>query len=216
MRDSQVEQIKEATTLLESVTKNCMSSFNGSIRIHGEINSISALSLFFDELCLAMKAAALPPAIKAWILDRFSGCLEDTYFRDLNQDKSSKLSLVPTNDEDKALIHGKHPKMPRGELRYNLDGDDAILYLKLLSLHEPGAEQRTESAENLCSLLRILSIAFEEKYGGDGIDNIDALLGCPLLLPQTDLCGIDFTHMTEIQKLVTVQTLFVSISSFSF
>ena len=51
-----------------------------------------------------------------------------------------------------------------------------------------------------------------DRYGGDGIGNIDALLGCPLLLPDEDSSTIEFMHLSKEKQLTTVSTLFTAVS----
>eukprot|EP00979_Chaetoceros_neogracilis_P016426 scaffold8009_cov174-Chaetoceros_neogracile.AAC.1 len=104
---------------------------------------------------------------------------------------------------------------PKGEMRYNIDEGEAVVYLKLLSLHVSNdLHNRDVVTQQLCPLLRLLTVAYEERYGGEGIDNIDALLGCPVLLPDSSSSGVDFTHLSEVQKHTTVATLFTAVSWF--
>lgn len=41
------------------------------------------------------------------------------------------------------------------------------------------------------------------RYGGAGLAEIDAVLGCPLFLPNEDSCTINFESLTDLQKWTT-------------
>jgi hypothetical protein len=208
------EKVKDAINMLELVQKSCAVNSCKRTLQHWELSEIheagsSAMSIFFGELCLSIQASSLSQHIKQWILDRFGTALEDIYLGDFEGGVKDKA--------DRALLDGSSGiKMaPKGEMRYNIDEGEAVVYLKLLSLHVSNdLHNRDVVTQQLCPLLRLLTVAYEERYGGEGIDNIDALLGCPVLLPDSSSSGVDFTHLSEVQKHTTVATLFTAVSWF--
>ena len=63
--------------MLDMVHKNCEGNENwGYLRSNasggGAILGESAMSLFFDELCLALKGKSIAPFIKDWIQSHFA------------------------------------------------------------------------------------------------------------------------------------------------
>jgi hypothetical protein len=185
--------------------------------------SYSFMSIFFDELCFAIRACSLPPCVKAWILDRFSGALENEYLGDLDNvdsyldpaSNSQKNAINIKDVDDKAMVDGNsiNKRAPKAELRYNIDRDEAVVYLKVLSLFTSDDPRTREILpQQLCPLLRLLTVAYDERFGGDGIGNIDALLGCPILLPDAASSSIEFRHLSEEKKIATVSSLFSAVS----
>jgi Fanconi anemia group D2 protein len=219
------EKVREVIDMLELVHKSCAASTSSSksqfwSQINPQGSEMLSMSVFNDELCLAIQANSLSKVIKGWVLDRFGGILENNYLGDLEVmtgDGNGNGRLVVKDKNDRSLIEGsaKNNNAPKAELRYNIDNEDAIVYLKLLSLHASEKYQEREVLPHqLCPLLRLMTVAYDERYGGDGIDNIDALLGCPVLLPDSSICGVDFTYLSDEQKLTTVSTLFTAVSCF--
>ena len=209
------EKIKDVINMLELVHKSCAVNSSKRTIQRWELSDIhqagsSAMSIFFGELCLSIQARSLSQYVKQWILDRFAGALEDVYLGDFEG--------VVKDDMDKKLLNGTsgNKAAPNGEIRYNIDDEeDSVVYVKLLSLHlSDDLHTRNVVTQQLCPLLRLLTVAYEERYGGEGIDNIDALLGCPVLLPDSSSSGVDFTHLSEAQKHTTVSTLFTAVSWF--
>lgn len=173
--------VKEVVNMLELAFKSCIStssqhSYNSGMSGgvgSDEFSGISAQSIFFDELCLSIQARALPLSIKGWILDRFSNTLEDTYFGDLgNSGEHPELppgEFVIKDADDKALVSGSgetstNARSPRGELRFNIDKNEAVVYIKLLSLHaSEDSHKRQVLSRELCPLLRLVSTSFDER-----------------------------------------------------
>ena len=60
----------------------------------------SSMSIFFDELCLAIRGRSLPESVKAWILDRFAGTLENEYLGDLETQDTFLSSSSKSNSND--------------------------------------------------------------------------------------------------------------------
>lgn len=161
--------------MLELSFKSCISTssqhhYKGVGGGSDEFSGVSAQSIFFDELCLSIQARALPLSIKGWILDRFSNTLEDTYFGDLgNSGEHPELppgEFVIKDADDKALVSGEstNTRSPRGELRFNIDKNEAVVYIKLLSLHaSEDSHERHVLSRELCPLLRLVSTSFDER-----------------------------------------------------
>jgi len=199
-------------------------SFAGSSSSYG-----SALALLFDELCLAVRGGRLAPSIKSWILDRFSANLEELYLGDLadphaTPQKSSTQSgsmgssasaLGPScnieDASDRALVEGTSANSisPRGDLRFNIDGEDALVYLKFLPmLSSNEIVDRQALPLQLCPLFRLLATCNDTQYGGQGLSEVDALLGCPLLLPSESSVGDDFQHLPPAKQWTATASIF--------
>ena len=219
------QKVKEVLQMLELVHKSCLAQVTNKINLYWSAVDVSQsfMSMFFDELCLAMMACSLPHRVKTWILDQFSGALEDEFLGDLenadtflSSDSRPRTTKLAVKDkEDKAMIDGSsnNVRAPKAELRYNIDKEDAVVYLKLLSLHASDDLRKREILpQQLCPLLRLLTVANDERYEGEGIGNIDALLGCPMLLPDPASSSIDFTHLSEHKKKTVAASLFTAVS----
>lgn len=177
------------------------------------------MGLFFDELCLEVKSCCLASGVKRWILYRFSIDLEENFLGDLNESTSSQrlshdyCDLI-VNEIDKAMVSGttSNPVVPKAELRFNIDKDDAMIYIRLLSLlASDDPFQRDVLPQLLCPLLCLLVSIHDGRFGGDGLVEIDAVLGCPLLLPDETSSVTNFELMSTSKQWVTVSCLFFAV-----
>jgi Fanconi anemia group D2 protein len=217
-KDSEV--VSDVLDTLIMVHKSCSSSVSTISSLYA--SGATSMSLFLDELGLAVQSRALSPRIRVWILESFSPTLEDNFLGDLKTDDITTADVLSQidgqyvkSDLDRHIIEGTSTlaSAPKGAIRFNIDKDDAIVYMKLLTLHASNnPHTRDILSQQLCPLLRLLSIAYDERFGGEGINNIDAVLGCPLLLPDLPSCTLEFTHLTEDQKITTTSCLFTAVS----
>eukprot|EP00960_Hanusia_phi_P053727 762434-Hanusia_phi.AAC.2 len=148
----------QAVSLLETVKVNCA-------------NSCQAVIFLYDELATALdnadrQQAAVKTSTLEWINENLTSELEEKFLDD-----------VPENHDANELkaLHQTLPVM----LDYNLDGNDAQVYLKVLPMvNTAGAGDTT--VLKMCALLRLMQTT--ERALNDGkLGGIDALLGCPIL-----------------------------------
>jgi hypothetical protein len=214
------EVVSDVLNTLIMVHKSCSSSFSSLNSNYA--SGATSMSLFLDELGLAVQSRSLSPRIKVWILESFSPILEENFLGDLKTNDvtpadgfSQVDSQYVKSDVDRAILEGTSTlkRAPKGAIRFNIDKEEAVVYLKLLTLHaSDNPYTRDDLTRQLCPLVRLLSIAYDERFGGDGISNIDAVLGCPLLLPDLPSCSLEFTHLSEDQKITTTSCLFSAVS----
>lgn len=74
----------------------------------------------------------------------------------------------------------------RSAILLNLDEDDANVMLSVVTLTEASASHKRESLHWLHPLLRLMATTEKLKCGGS-MENLDACLGCPLLLYEEKL-----------------------------
>jgi hypothetical protein len=218
-RESKGKCIEQVVKMLEMVHKTCFQSCESCRLIKLPSNKPmntsqeSPLSLFFDELCLAVQGRSLLLEVKEWILDAFSAELEEAFLGDLDENASGDDRII--NEKDRSFVQDSfnNHRATKGELRFNIDQHDALVYLKFLTLHSSeSASERETLIQHLCPLLRLLASCHDRRFGGQGLSEIDALLGCPLLLPLEDAVGVDFVFLTFEQQWTTAACAFSAVS----
>ena len=204
--EGQTTPLSEAATdvinMLDSVRDSCgvgaQNAFGADL---DESNGDTALAYFLDELCLAVRGGRLAGPVKKWVLDNFSASLEE-FLGDLSDPTESEPSegmesqMVIDDPSDRAIVSGTsgNRRSPRGALRFNIDVDDAVVYVKFLSLAASDDPSLRSSLTQLCPLLRLLATCHDTRYGGLGLTEIDAVVGCPLFLPKSDVCSCEGFH----------------------
>ena len=167
----------------------------------------AALSFFFDEIALAVRGGMLLPALKDWIIETFQDMLEYEYMGEFVENTNNREVQDKT---DKQLIEGKSSNLlaPPAEMRFDIDSDEAVIYVKILSLACSGDTRKRAMPQYLGSLLQLLSSCNDERFGGEGVEEIDAILGCPIFLPAKDTLGIEFEDISEGKRLSSVHSIF--------
>ncbi|KAK8957970.1 hypothetical protein KSP39_PZI000438 [Platanthera zijinensis] len=154
------------------------------------------LILLYDELSALLEDVVLKPEIIEWIGKHVSE-FEVMFLSDLEGGQ------LPTNTFFNDV---------EGELWINLDGDTSPVYLKILPLLSFSPQQQSESLQILTSQFLLLSVV-ERLTNQGSLGGIDALLGCPLLLPSSKyLSGVHWKKLTEKQKKTLCFTLFYAIN----
>uniref|UniRef100_A0AAR2LJ47 FA complementation group D2 n=1 Tax=Pygocentrus nattereri TaxID=42514 RepID=A0AAR2LJ47_PYGNA len=163
------ETHRQVTTLLELV-RSCSEG------------SAEAAALYYDELANLLQTCKLDPLVQVWIGKSVLEDFQEDFVVDLGPE-----------------IAGLFP-FP-ASVMYNLDEDEsqggiAVNLLPLMSqdvLHRPdnriSASQRNgRHVSPLClsSFFRLLRLCEEEQHHGD-LEEIDALLGCPLILTDMEV-----------------------------
>ncbi|XP_049270178.1 Fanconi anemia group D2 protein homolog [Rhipicephalus sanguineus] len=162
-----------------------------------------AMSLFYDELSRIVVRGELGQSIETWISDTIITDFQDDYIVDIIQGELEQTEPV------------------RNELCYGLDnlpeGAIALNLLPLL-LSEKAQQQQLKpkskhrSLLTLCSLFRLLRIA-EQTTSGEALDGIDALLGCPVKMPASDVRSSFHTLSIE-QRETVVSASFYCVNWF--
>ena len=219
--EDQAAPMSDAATdvinMLNSVRDSCgVGTQNAFGADPDEVNSDTALALFLDELCLAVRGGRLAGPVKTWILHNFQGALEE-FLGDLSDPTESEPSegmdsqMVIDDPSDRAIVTGTsgNRRSPLGALRFNIDAEDAVVYVKFLSLAASDDPVSRSSLTQLCPLLRLLATCHDSRYGGVGLSEIDAVVGCPMFLPNTEVCSCEGFH-----DLFPDQQLTATMSSF--
>ncbi|XP_039629383.1 Fanconi anemia group D2 protein [Polypterus senegalus] len=189
------ECCRQAISLLELV-RSCSES------------SPEASALYYDELANLVQTGKLDPQVQEWI--------GKTVLEDFQED-----FIVDQGPE----LKGTFPFPPL--LMYNLDEDDneegiAVNLLPLLAedilqkSHQwnPPGQSTKKRVSPLClaSFFRLLRFCEERQYEGD-LEEIDALLGCPLIL--TDVGVVDkMESLSKLEKDFLCTLLFYTINWF--
>jgi len=214
-----INVLDQARTCCTSGTQNAdwfgVSSAKGE-----EACGDTALAHLFDELCLAVRGGRLAAPVKNWILENFSEALEDLFLGDMTDPSESEPSERETqaiidDPADRAIVTGTsgNPRAPRGAMRYNIDGDDALVYVKFLPLAASNDPTKRNSLAQLGPLLRLLATCHDVRYGGDGLTEIDAVVGCPLLLPAAENVNCEgFGELDGDQQLAATMSSFYAAS----
>lgn len=93
-----------------------------------QAHSHSPLAYLYDELALAIKGKHVAPLVRDWIVDKYSNILENLFMGDFPEDGS----LIPESDADRLLTEQSDTTFPVGQMRFNLDDEDAALYMRIL------------------------------------------------------------------------------------
>ena len=157
------ELFKYVEDMLSMVFKNCK-------------GKPGCLAFAYDELSLSFESTTikLDDRILSNIFDRISEEFEGGYLLDLGDDAV----LVPAPLPDLALKSGAW---------MNLDQRNAVIVLNVLPLAASAITHEREQLTTLCSLFRLLVTATRRCTGS--VEDIDALLGCPLYMFDTSSGG---------------------------
>ena len=210
----------DVINMLDSVRDSCGVGAQNAFADFDESNGDTALAYFLDELCLAVRGGRLAGPVKKWVLGNFSASLEE-FLGDLSDPTESEPSegmesqMVIDDPSDRAIVSGTsgNRRSPRGALRFNIDVDDAVVYVKFLSLAASDNPSLRSSLTQLCPLLRLLATCHDTRYDGLGLAEIDAVVGCPLFLPKSDVCSCEgFYDLFPDQQLAATMSSFYAAS----
>ncbi|XP_028854111.1 Fanconi anemia group D2 protein [Denticeps clupeoides] len=189
------ETHRQVTTLLELV-RSC-----------SEV-SPEAAALYYDEMANMVLTSKLDPLVQGWIAKSVLEDFQEDFVVDLGPEISGSFPLPAS-------------------VMYNLDEDEseggiAINLLPLLAGDiSPNVEttsQRVDKSKKrvsplyLASFFRLLRLCEEEQHQGD-LEEIDALLGCPLILTDMDVIE-KFDSLSKTEKEFLCSLLFYTINWF--
>ncbi len=123
--------------------------------------------LLMDELTGAVESGALPLKLQRYIVNKLTSNFQDDYVVDLEDGK-------PKGLEVKNLIFGM-------TAAYGADDDDEIA-LNLASVVAPAAGRKSSKAAALLPTFGLLKASVAASKDGN-LDEILALLGCPVVMP---------------------------------
>lgn len=187
----------------------------------------SSMAFFLDELCHAVQGGRLAQPVKEWIDEMIISDFENWFVADFEDATSSHgtktdsevndgapLIGVPKSSVDLALLDGtsKNRNAPPGEIRFHVTGVDADVYIKILSLLS--SHERTEREfipVQLSPMFRLMSTLNDQRYGGVGLREIDAVLDCPLLLP-SQASGMEFKDLSRSKQWVVTSSYYFATS----
>lgn len=153
-----------------------------------------AMSLFYDELSRIVVSGELGQSIETWISDTIITDFQDDYIVDVTPGE-----LEETEPIQHQLCYGLD-NLPDGAIALNLL---PLLLAEKTQQQQLKPKSKHRSLLTLCSLFRLLRIA-EQTTSGEALEGIDALLGCPVKMPATDVCSS--FHTLSIDHRETVVT----------
>ncbi|XP_069142684.1 Fanconi anemia group D2 protein-like [Argopecten irradians] len=162
-------------------------------------------SLFMDELAAVIRRGNIDSKVEAWISENVITDFQDDYVVDIEEIPDRSKYVVPF------------------EMKYSLDedveGSIAINIIPLVEWSSKDKKKQPQKNENgrspdpvcLSPHFRLLQIC-EEKQQGD-LTNVDALLGCPLLLPTPESFD-KISSLSRKEKEIVCSSLFTGLNWF--
>lgn len=160
-----------------------------------------AAALFMDELANVVGKGHLDSKVEEWITENVTTDFQDHYVVDMEEAATD--SIVPQ------------------ENRFGLDDDsEASISIPLVSLTEASVKDKksqkqktSESADPVCLSPHFRLLRMCEQRQNGNMDNIDALLGCPIFLPKTDIID-KMESLSTKEKDVICSSLFHALNWF--
>jgi len=190
-------------------------------------SSGSAAAFMLDELCHAVQGGRLVQEIRDWLDEKFCQEFEDTFVGDFEEMEEGQKGLkgakddgldphqIPCDQHDMALLNGTATnciQLP-GEMRFRVEGNDSHVYVKILPLLTSlNRSKREMLIQQLCPMFRLMASLSDERYGGRGLSEIDAMLESPFLMPSAESSGMEFEELSAIQQWVVTSTYFYATS----
>ncbi|KAI8384780.1 Fanconi anaemia protein FANCD2 [Radiomyces spectabilis] len=129
------------------------------------------LALVYDELAHIFENTNLDQRLQLWIKESWMVDFTDQYVSDM--DELNELVTVMARKQNVFLKPG---------LWMNLDGEDAQIAMKMYELVLMDDEKKRRSlVVPLCSIFKLIQ-SCEKKLNNGGLEEIDALLGCGIIL----------------------------------
>ncbi|GMH75221.1 hypothetical protein TrLO_g9395 [Triparma laevis f. longispina] len=140
----------------------------------------------------------------------------DNLLPDVTNPSISPNVLKPTDSADLSLLSTEetaaHRQEAFGEMRFNEDGVEADIYLRLLPFAVTKDAVKMSQLSILVPLLRLLSACHDPRYGGSGLADIDAVIGAPLLLMESEQAGINYQDLPEHTKRAGLMSTYYAVN----
>ncbi|XP_021343216.1 Fanconi anemia group D2 protein-like [Mizuhopecten yessoensis] len=163
-------------------------------------------ALFMDELAAVIRRGQMDSKVETWISENVITDFQDDYVVDIEEIPDKSKYMIPF------------------ETKYSLDDDaEGSIAINIIPLVEfstkdkkkqqPNKNENGRSPDPVCLSphFRLLQIC-EEKQQGD-LTNIDALLGCPLLLPTPEIFE-KITSLSRREKEIVCTAVFAGLNWF--
>lgn len=185
----------------------------------------SSMAFLLDELGHAVRGRRLATQIKEWINDMImedfeawfvgdfddSACPPGTKGNNENTNGETPSIGMPKSSADLAILNGNsiHNSAPPGEFRFDVEGTDSAIYVKILPLlasHDRA--EREFLPVQLSPMFRLTTLLADCRYGGEGIDQVDAVLECPIFLPSQASSGMEFEDLSPRKQWVVTSSYY--------
>ena len=219
--------IKEITDVINSAYTHCKpsgttsgSAGNANARnvttssLGRAFSEGSPMAFLLEELCHAVCGGKLAKGVLEWIEELIRADFEDTFVGDFVDTASESAhgkvaegdapvtEMIPTCSVDLALLDGtsENTIAPPGEMRFDAHGvDDPLVYIKILPfLASYNITEREIMPVYLSAMFRLIALVTE----------VDALLGCPILLPASSSSGIEFEDLGATKQWVVTSSYY--------
>lgn len=191
--------VKEITDKIEKAYSKCQPVVSKSAldinvtesnMIATSSTSGSAAAFMLDELCHAVQGGRLVNEIRDWLDEKYQLEFEELFVGDFEEteeagQKGSKGTKddgldshqIPTDPQDLAIINGTSSFGLPGEFRLNIQDSESHVYVKILPiLSSLTRNNREMPIQQLCPLFRLMAALSDERFGGGGLSEIDAML----------------------------------------
>lgn len=191
--------VKEITDKIEKAYSKCQPvvpksahdiNMTESNMIATSNSSGSAAAFMLDELCHAVQGGRLVNEIRDWLDEKYQSEFEDMFVGDFEEteeagQKGSKGTKddgldshqIPTDPQDLAIINRASTFGLPGEFRLNIQDAESHVYVKILPiLSSLTSNNREMLIQQLCPLFRLMAALSDERFGGGGLSEIDAML----------------------------------------
>lgn len=212
--------IREITDMIHSAYSRCKPT-GGSTGVSNIASSSfdasfsdgSSMTFLLEELYDAVRGGKVAKPILDYIDDVVRADFEHIFvgdFIDIDDDDNEQhrgtkgmqiLDMIPTDNADLALLDGstENSIVPLGELRFGEVGD--TIYVKILPLLAScNSVEREFWLIQLSPMLRLIAC----------LSDVDALLGCPILLPFSEVSGIDFKDLGKMKQWIVTASYYFS------
>lgn len=191
--------VKDITEKIEKAYSKCQpvvskrtldTNMTESNMIATSNSSGSAAAFMLDELCYAVKGGRLVNEIREWLDDKYQLEFENMFVGDFEEtegagQKGSKGAKddgldpqqIPTDPQDLTILNGTSAFGLPGEFRYNIQGAESHVYVKILTILSSLTENNREMLiQQMCPMFRLMAALSDERFGGGGLSEIDAML----------------------------------------
>ena len=215
-----IKILSDIKAMLQLAHENCDPGTNRNMFLSSEAQS--PLGYLFDEFALAIRGNQMAPVVKEWILSKYQVMLEEVFMCDFEEREEQKEGAAPTpalkpvDPGDLGLLTISetlpHRQTPYAEMRYNEDGDESDFYVRIIPFAISKDPAMVSKLSLIVPLLRLLSACHDPRYGGSGLTEIDAVIGAPLMLMETEQAGMNYQQLPEETKRAGVMSTYHAVN----